>query len=475
VLLGACAVVLAVPLVVFAISGWFSRYASDDYCTAGIVLERGLVGAQEYWYTTWSGRFAFFGLVSGIELLGDWSVQVMPALGLVGGVAVGTWALLPIAAGWRHPRLAPLVLAELVVFAIFASVPNLGQSLFWETGVLTYTLPLLLLLVFGGWLARVLVCKTAVTVPGLVGCALLMCIAGGLSETNLAVQAMALGLALVGVVAARRGDAAALVAAALVGTAVAAIILAAAPGNGERVTRSDYPGAQLANLLLAARASLSLLIAFARRFEAEFRPVFLATGLIGFGVGVCVNPQAAGQCDMRGNVLRSALAAAVVVLSAAVLVWSSFFPSYWVLGFDPPARIELVAQSFIVCAVAALGFSVGRVAARLAAAVQFERALRAVASVVALLALAAPLSIALAQLGHIPDAQRYALMWDDNDHTLRQAHESGTADVAVVPPLPQWWGWDWVGPRTDDFPNACVARYYGLAAVRSGPVSASAP
>ena len=53
-LLVACLVALALPLAVFAATGWFTRYASDDYCTAGIVLERGFFGAQEYWYTSWS-------------------------------------------------------------------------------------------------------------------------------------------------------------------------------------------------------------------------------------------------------------------------------------------------------------------------------------------------------------------------------------------------------------------------------------
>ena len=33
--------------------------AGDDYCTASILQTRGLLGAQAYWYVTWSGRYAF--------------------------------------------------------------------------------------------------------------------------------------------------------------------------------------------------------------------------------------------------------------------------------------------------------------------------------------------------------------------------------------------------------------------------------
>ena len=111
--LGLCAVVLAVPIAAYAITGWFTRYASDDYCTASIVLQQGFLGAQQYWYSTWSGRFSFFALVSAIELGGRGVVQVLPALMLVAAVAVGAWAIGPIArrAHWRHPWLASLVLS----------------------------------------------------------------------------------------------------------------------------------------------------------------------------------------------------------------------------------------------------------------------------------------------------------------------------------------------------------------------------
>ncbi|MBV9545182.1 MAG: hypothetical protein JOY61_12500 [Chloroflexi bacterium] len=464
--LGACIAVLGFPLIIFGVVGWFSRYASDDYCTAGIVLERGLVGAQQFWYTTWSGRFAFFGLVSAIELFGDWTTRVVPAIALLGSVAVLAWALVPLTSRWRHPTLVSVALAQVVVFGMFASVPNLGQSLYWETGVLTYALPIALLVAFAGWLARVLVCGVRVTPVGLAGAAVLMCIAGGFSETNLAVQAAALGLTLVGVIATGRRDAGALVAAALIGTLMAGVILADAPGNAERVTRSEYPGAQVGNILLAARASMSLLGLFVRRFEGEFRPVFVATGLLPFALALAVSPKA---CPLRNQLLRAAVASVVVVVGAGALVWTSLFPSYWVLGFDPPARIEMVAQFFIVSAVAALGFIAGRV---VAASIHFKH-LPLVAGVLALTALLSPLSVAFVQARQVSDAQQYAAMWDQDDQTLRQARQAGSSDAVAVPALPQWWGWDWVGPRTDDFPNACVARYYGLAAVRSVPVSAS--
>lgn len=462
-------IALALPLVAFAAVGWFSRYASDDYCTAGIVLERGFVGAQEYWYTTWSGRFAFFGLVSAIELVGPVTVQLMPALALVASVGAGAWALLPIArhATWPHPKLTCLALSELIVFAVFASTPNLGQSLFWQTGVLTYALPLLLLTLFGGWLARSVVCPRRVSAAGLVGAAALLCFSAGLSETTLAVQLtlLIMALPLVVLVQHRRGvgsaPVVALIVAGIVGTSAAAAILALAPGNAERVVQEEYPGARLSNLLVAARASLRLFGGFSRRFEAEFRPIFLANGLIPFALGVWLSRRSSDDSHIAAGVLGLLLD----VLGAAVLVCVSFFPSYWVLGFDPPARIELVAQFFIVCGVAGVGYAAGRFVGLWRLRPTLHQPLRLAVALAALVALAVPLNVALAQVRQVPAAQRYATLWDQDDQRLRAARGS-TAEV-VVPALPQWWGWDWVGPRINDFPNACVARYYGVPEVRS--------
>jgi hypothetical protein len=228
-------------------------------------------------------------------------------------------------------------------------------------------------------------------------------------------------------------------------------------------------------LLLAATASLRLFGAFTRRFEAEFRPVFVATGLVPFAVGLWVTSARASSRNLRRHVLASVGAAVAIVLGGAVLVWSSFFPSYWVLGFDPPARIELVAQFFIVCAVAALGYVAGQLLSAVPLEGMANAGVRAVVTLAGVLVLLGPLNVAVAAAGQLPNAARFAAMWDRNDALLRQAHEAGSSQTVVVPELPQWWGWDWVGPRTGDFPNACVARYYGVAAVRSESVSAAPP
>jgi len=472
-LLGVCLLGLALPLASYALTGWFSRYASDDFCTAGAVVEQGYFGAQAYWYTAWSGRFAFFALVSALELGGVRVAQVLPGLALLGGVAALSWMLVPLAwqAGWRHARLASVVLAELIVFGACASVPNLGQWLFWQTGVLTYALPLILLVVFVGWLIRVALGWARVGPLALLGSGVLLCLAGGLSETTLALQIVALGLATLAALAIGRAGHSRtavlpLLGAGLLGSLVAAAILGLAPGNAERVVRSDYPGAQLVNLPLATSASLRLLFGFARRFEAEVRPVLVTCGLLSLAIGALVSRSPLSWPVLRARLVRLSPWLVLGLLGAAVLVASSFFPSYWVLGFDPPARVEGVAQAILVGAVAGLGLAVGRLVGCAPLQPWLRLRVGAGLAVVALGLLLVPLASAGAEVKQLPAAASYATQWDRADGLLRSQSAAGVREVAV-PALPQWWGWDWVGPRTSDFPNGCVARYYGVAAVRS--------
>jgi hypothetical protein len=73
---------LLLALGAYAYRGWFSRYTADDYCTAGAERLAGFLGAQVFWYQTWSGRFTYYIISSLIELTGPTAVQILPALAL---------------------------------------------------------------------------------------------------------------------------------------------------------------------------------------------------------------------------------------------------------------------------------------------------------------------------------------------------------------------------------------------------------
>jgi len=471
------ALALAVPLGAHAYVGWFSRYASDDFCTASVAISQGFLSAQGYWYSAWSGRYAFTALATALELSGVWTPRVLPALAVVAWVAAGTWASLPLARHqrWPNPVLASFVVAELVAFASLTAAPNVGQSFYWQTGLLTYTLPLILATLFAGWVARqVLAADGRVSAWGMSASGAASFAIGGLSESSLMIQTVALCVGLVlGVTmlrGPRRNVLVGLLMPALLGSVLAGGVMLLAPGTRVRASQEQDPQIDLARALLALRASLSLAVWIVRRFEVLSRSTFLfillTCGALGFAVW---RPLSAPRRTEWRRLVTPIVLVALLGFGLAAL---TLFPVYLVQGFDPPGRVQLLAEFVLVLALGFCGYLSGRLL-RQAIGRWRVRGLSLVLVIIGLASLAlVPLAEALHTLGQVPIEAAYAVTWDADDHALRAARAELPPVVAVTP-LPPRWGWAFVDTRPDAFPNGCVARYYGLSqVVASGPAPA---
>ena len=137
--------------------GTFTRFMADDFCVAGQALNLGMLDMLSRWYTTVNGRFSAIIistlLVSGGPGLAGW----MPALTVIVWWAGIAWATLPILRrkGLQKPRLLALLLGGISLLALLASTPNLYQSFFWHSGMVTYSLPLVGLTFSAGIILRV--------------------------------------------------------------------------------------------------------------------------------------------------------------------------------------------------------------------------------------------------------------------------------------------------------------------------------
>ena len=476
------AVALAVPLAAHAYVGWFSRYTGDDFCTASVAVSQGFLSAQTYWYGAWSGRFTFTALDTALELGGAWTPRVLPALAAVAWVAAGTWAALPVARHrlWPNPLLASFVVAELVAFASLSAAPNVGQSFYWQTGLLTYTLPLILATLFVGWVVRrVLRADGRVSAWAMAASGIASFVIGGLSESSLMLDTVALSLGLVVGVAMLRGPrrnvVVGLLGPALLGSLLAGGVMLLAPGTRVRASQEQDPTVDLARAVLAVRASLSLAVWILRRFEVLSRSTFifilLTCGALGF---VAWRPLSAPR---GAQWRRIAVLILLVALTGFGLEALSLFPVYLVQGFDPPGRVQLLADFVLVVALGICAYWSGGL---LRQAISPWRVMGpSVAVVMVGLGCLAfvPLAEALNTFRQVPVEAAYAAEWDGDDLSLRVAKADSPAGVAVTP-LPARWGWAFVDTRPDAFPNGCVARYYGLGqVVASGPapVWAGAP
>jgi len=422
-LLGAA---LVLPLAVFAWIGTYSRYTADDFCWAGILQTQGFFGSQVHWYTQYSPRYAFSFLVDVTELIGPTIVGVLPAAAIALSLVTVTWTVRQFGVyGMRG-----LLLAEVAVLATLQTAPDLPQSLYWQTGLLTYLLPLILAAFAVGWIRRGIQQPWAYAISFLV-----TFVAGGLAETYLIPQNVALTLSLL--LAFRYRHRRTHLAAALCGGVVALIVIVASPSIGPRVQGTP------ADLWLATSAAIA---------TASFQVLRLAR-FFPFTVLLCL-----GVPALLANGLPRITREWFVNVSLVALITfpACDFPSFYAQNGNPPARSLIVPGAIAVSYLVFVGITLGQLAAR-----SFREARRGLA--LAAMALV-PLGIAAYSLPDGGVAVSYAALFDAEEQQIRTARDAGQQDL-TVPSLPTNLGEPYAGPDRTNFLNMCVARYYGVRSI----------
>jgi hypothetical protein len=430
------AAAFALPLVVHTAIGSFSRYTADDYCWAGVLRTEGFFNAQALWYTGYSPRYAFTFLVNLVELAGPAIVPVLPAMAIVVLVATVFWTVRQ----FGLTRVAAVLLAEGAALATLETAPDLPQSLYWQTAMLTYLLPLILATFLIGWIRKGIRTWWAVAISGLV-----TFVAGGLSETYLIPQNVAITLAL-GIwvaLALRHTDCATLrvphLGAALAGGVLALIFIVVAPATTYRV------GGSPADLRLASFAAIATAGVQILQLLRHSAPIVL-TCLVLPGI------VAVSQARVNRRTFWLVTACAMITLPFC------YFPSFYAQNGNPPARSLIVPGAILIGYLLFVGYTFRGLLQRMAKPWRI---------VVAALVVVASIRVMLVHLPEPALAAQYAALWDAEDQQIRATRDAGQMDV-VVPPLPRNLGEDFVTPDRDNWFNVCVARYYGVRSIAAG-------
>ena len=461
-------VILLIPIVTHAYVGWFSRYMADDYCTVGVLGDSGFTQSQVYWYTRWSGRFAFTFFVNVAELIGPGVVRFLPAavilLWLAALVFLFRRALYSL--GSRPGTGTVLSLAAVVLLGTLWGAPNIYQSLYWQTGLLTYVVPLVLFSGYLGWLLL----RHPRQQPGRTGWALIAVSAatafliGGFSETNLSLQTLALLMLLtMSVYQARRKSGAInrwLIVAGLVGSLAAAIVIIAAPGNNVRQGLMpppsglvDWLGRTAWDVLLFANRGLQgLTLTTALVIAVPF--------LLALFPAIEEVRRSQGKTEELHQWGKQAL---LIPLLTALLMFATIAPYEYIVSTYPDGRVLVTTQFVLVAGLAAWGYAVGKLSRAVLPLSPIAKP--GVYAAIWLVALV-PISVgvrkaSLQAIEPLADAQEFALTWDQRDHTIKQAVEQGEQAMAVRS-LNHMGGLAEIGRDPDEWINRCVAQSYGL-------------
>ncbi len=455
-----------VVLVIYAYTGSLMGYYADDYCIASIFNEVGFVAAQLDHYSSWSGRFTYSFVVNLTEFGGVKLISILPSLTITTWFICLTWTI----SQWLalssipHRRLVAIFLASLILFSTLEGTPDIVESLYWRTGVITYTLPLVFFTGFAGIVGYHLRHKQvqSVTWSWLAFSFLVTFFAGGFSETYMVVQTGALGVAILLLLAGvfplvNRRSILLLLLAGLGGSLLSVAVVVAAPGNQLRQSYFAPP----ADWFTIIRLTAILIGSFLKKAMWNSSSGILLSVLLPFLLSLW----AAG---LRLDYKRALwLLDGLAVITLGVLL-SCFAPAIYAMGLPLPERAHVIPQFILICSLVGVGFILGILVKQVAIINQFSStflfALVSLAVILGVLWLG-PVRTIQNKLDLAVRTRVIAAIRDQRDAQIRQAQSEGITDL-TLPSLPNSGAFqDDISSDPTYWINRCAARYYGLQSI----------
>ena len=460
------AISASVPLAVYAYLGLFSRYLADDYCASTYLFtSQNIVEATLRAYSLWANSYSRLMFSQLIELGGVNGIRVMAGVELLTWAFLLTWMFFEVGKLLRvHiPKLGYVWLACMAIALSLYQTSALYQILYWRTGLIPYSLPLLWFVGIAAFFLRYAEKpyeKSRALWFGILF-VILVFFAGGLSETT---SGMQIGALFVAVVLAwwtkrlhRRRDVLPLLISGLITAVIAISIMAASPGTSNRLDRIMRnppiynPVALSGDVILYTS---QFLLDVARSY-----PVLILVALA-VSFGVVFLALAASQQDLSSIPISYArMALLVIPIVIFIVIGFSYAPSAVVRTF-PAARARFASHFVFVLGLMIEGGVFGILVAKARSIVSLNWATAAVAILLVLL-IAHPLRATPKVYALRYQYQSFAQQWDTRDVQILQAVTNGETDLVVVQlDAPGGIGEYKDNPR--DWINRCVARFYGL-------------
>ena len=411
----------------FAYLGYYNRTWADDWCYNADFKNLGFietVRGYAYNVTYTPSRYSvtiFAGLIQAFDILG---LQLMTPLTIVfwvAGMAYLFYNLASIAGHRLSKLLVVLVASTIVYFSIYLS-PHIYQSLYWRTGMLTYTTPL----VFLSWIFVFIMEQSKREKPSFVWTASIFVMAllgGGFSEASCTVLVSTLGVyTLLAGVGYRRNQPWAVrtfipALLALVGALLAMALLVFAPTTQIRKERYGAP----AGLMELAVLLYQFTYAFFVLSIKDYQNIMLI--LISIFSGFLFFPS---QLKFE-KPLRILLLAAIVGLLAVFLVAASLAPSAYVEKGLPADRTIIVPRFIAVSGFVLAGWLTG-LALR---GIFISKRLETLVIILLLTSYASPLYSLKVTAEKIPIYAQRAQAWDSRESAIQTAFSNNEEHVDV--------------------------------------------
>lgn len=458
---------MLVALALFAYLGTFTRYLADDYCSAAALKTNGFWGAQSYWWQSWSGRYSFSFVISLVEMLGLRIVPILPGLAIALWLFSIVWGFLPLLRNLKVSRAVAgaLFLASVTLWSTYRVVDDYPQVVFWQTGILTYPITIILFLLGMGTAIRRISNPGSLKWWELVLWFAFAFISGGFSETGAVVQIVLLALFLIILSLTKnrqRQILSPILIAAILGSVLSLLVIAFAPGNSVRSAGFQ----NVPPLLQSFPGSLVETFYFLPNLINRHTAVFIFGLLAGAFFACFFLPE---DVVIKKSSLAIYFGGSLVF--ALAVIWASVAPAYILRGGIPPQRVLLSAYFLVACLAIFWGILGALFLRSILPWTSFAAQGWIFLGLFILVMIWGVLPFASSQLELIAPLKSYSSIWDERQQTILTALLDGksvvvTTDLTRVKTLNELRSRLWlVGDfetDPDSWINRCAAEYYGV-------------
>jgi hypothetical protein len=459
-LIGLIIILAGVGLFIYL--GLYNRYWADDWCYNADFKSKGFIEtvggyASDVTYTP--SRYSvtiFAGLIQAFEVLGVQLMTPLTILFWVGGLVYLFYNLSRLSE-YRLSKTALGLFSSIVVYFSIYLTEHIYQSVYWRTGMLTYTSPM----VFLTWIFAIITAQSLRERPSpwlvaLVG--VLAFLGGGFSEagTTVMVSILCVYVVVAAFMAyryksawARKSLVTAIVG--LVFALVAMAMLVFAPTTQIRKGRYGEPASLPLLVKLLFNYTYAFFVAVVKNYQ--YIVIFLLSFLLGI-----VGHTSSGRSVKPMNTF---IVAVVILVLAVVLVAASLTPSAYIEKGIPAPRTMIIPRFIVVLAIVAAGWFMGLTSRELFAVKWLEPVSLALLVVV----LVFPIYSLTVTAQKIPVYSQRMELWDVRNAHILEAINNGDekVDALAIDGLP-------VGGIRDFDPNGkkgfwitkCAMDYYGI-------------
>jgi hypothetical protein len=449
------AAVLVLALLSFVITGTYIRYIADDYCSASSLRGNGFWQAQWLSYSGWSNRFSTMLVTGLIDPLDVTGIRILPGVLVAGLLASAYFALYRLNEyfGLKASRLVLAALSGVLIFFSLYTIPNRFQSLYWRSGSITYSLPIIGVLLLLAMLFK----RRAAPAPwwqlALIGlfCFFLM----GFSETNAVLSAAVVGIGLAVILirqalTKRKSVSLGVWLAAMIGCVVGLIAVMLAPGNAVRMA------------LMPERLDTLSILTFSLRYGFDFVRYSLGSyhypPAAVFLLGAALAALNGGHNLKAGQILKGML---IVIVGVYVLIVACCAPSVFAQAAYPEERALTGANFVLTAGILAFGGLAGEMGKIIWLKLNAPKANSYQwAGAALLLTLLLYVGYCGFKAGReIPAYRGYAVRWDERAVKIGQMREEGMRDISIFA-LDRQHGIQEIMEDPQHWVNTCAAGYY---------------